>query len=233
MAASLAVFSPSTFSRYRAATPPEGYQPPGTCPLSVSRALRAFLRPGPAGLVSCRSRPWGSTLQGRSPLAEPCTLSDAVALMGLASLPGSVPTASAASGPGNPAAAVAVFLRRRRFRKPAPLQGVAPCEWPCHRGDCLGQPGDRDPRGFLLPGEFSLSVGDPPRGPSSRGLLPPVRRLGRRLPLRVFDRRRDRLDSFEPAIPSEVCHLLVRPSSLQVWRLWVTPRRPSAVTSRI
>jgi hypothetical protein len=31
---------------------------------------------------------------------------------------------------------------------PAPLQGFAPCEWPCLRGDCLSLPGDRDPRGL-------------------------------------------------------------------------------------
>jgi len=29
------------------------------CLLSVSHALKAFFRPPPAGLVSCRSRPWG------------------------------------------------------------------------------------------------------------------------------------------------------------------------------
>jgi len=171
MAASLAVFAPSTSSRYRAATLPEGYQPPGTCPLSVSHALRAFLRPGPAGLVSCRSRPWGFTLQGRSPPAEPFVLSDDLALMGLAGLRGSVSTASAASGPGEPSGCRGRLSRRRRFREPAPLQGLAPCEWPCLRADCLGQPGDRDPRGFLLPRGFSLLVGDPPRGPSSRGLV--------------------------------------------------------------
>jgi hypothetical protein len=64
--ASLAVPSPSTSSRHQAATHPGGNQPPGTCPLSVSHALRALLHPVPAGLVSCRSRPWGSTLQGSS-----------------------------------------------------------------------------------------------------------------------------------------------------------------------
>lgn len=78
MTASLAVFSPSTSSRYRAATHPGGYQPPGTCPLGVSHALRAFLRPGPASLVSCWSRPWGSPfrvdlhLQSRSSSRMPC-----------------------------------------------------------------------------------------------------------------------------------------------------------------
>jgi len=171
MAASLAVSSPSTSSRLRAATPPGGYQPPGTCPLSVSHALRAFLRPGPAGLVSCRSRPWGSALQGRSPLAEPRVLSDARALLGLAGLPGSVPTTTAASGPGEPSGCRGRLSRRRRFREPAPLQGLAPCEWPCLRADCLGQPGDHDPRGLSLPRGFPLLVGDPPRGPSSRGLV--------------------------------------------------------------
>jgi len=29
------------------------------CLLSVSHALKAFFRPPPAGLISCRSRPWG------------------------------------------------------------------------------------------------------------------------------------------------------------------------------
>lgn len=36
------------------------------CPLSVSHALEALIRSAPAGLVSCRSRPWGFPLQGRS-----------------------------------------------------------------------------------------------------------------------------------------------------------------------
>jgi hypothetical protein len=58
--------SPSASSRYQAATHPGEYQPPSTCPLSVSHALEALLHLTPAGLVSCRSRPWGSTLQGRS-----------------------------------------------------------------------------------------------------------------------------------------------------------------------
>jgi hypothetical protein len=39
---------------------PQGYPPPGFCSLlSVSHALKVLLRPPPAGLVSCRSRPWG------------------------------------------------------------------------------------------------------------------------------------------------------------------------------
>ena len=38
---------------------------PGSCSLpSVSRALEVLLRPSPAGLVSCRSRPWGFPRRG-------------------------------------------------------------------------------------------------------------------------------------------------------------------------
>jgi len=91
--------SPSASSRTWAATFPGGYQPPGTCPLSVSHALEALLRPRPAGLVPCRSRPWGSTLQGRYPLAEPCTISGASALLRLADRAAPVSTVSAFRGP--------------------------------------------------------------------------------------------------------------------------------------
>jgi len=39
---------------------PQGYPPPGFCSLlSVSHARKVLLRPPSAGLVSCRSRPWG------------------------------------------------------------------------------------------------------------------------------------------------------------------------------
>jgi hypothetical protein len=70
--ASLAVCSPSASSQRRAATHPGGTSSGFCCPLSVSHALEALLRPPPAGLVSCRSRPWGFPLQGRShPQSEP------------------------------------------------------------------------------------------------------------------------------------------------------------------
>jgi hypothetical protein len=48
------------------------------CPLSVSHALRAFLQPLSAGLVSCRSHPWGFSPRGPFPSAE---------LPGLSALP--------------------------------------------------------------------------------------------------------------------------------------------------
>jgi hypothetical protein len=114
MTASLAVPSPSTSSRYRAATHPGGYQPPGTCPLGVSHALRAFLRPGPASLVSCWSRPWGSPFrvdlhpQSRSSsrmpcpheVGRPCELpSRPSRTLQLLGMPGSTSTAFRGDGP--------------------------------------------------------------------------------------------------------------------------------------
>jgi hypothetical protein len=98
--ASHAVSSPSTSSRRMAATHPGGNQPPSTCPHSVSHALRALLRHTPAGLVSCRSRPWGCTLQGRNPPAEPHLLSEAVALVRLANRSATVPSTVALRASG-------------------------------------------------------------------------------------------------------------------------------------
>jgi len=69
----------------------------------------------------------------------------------------------ASSGPGVPESRIGRLSRRRRVSIPAPLQGFAPCECPCLRADCLGLPGDCNPRGLLLPRGFSLFAGDPPR----------------------------------------------------------------------
>jgi len=137
-------------------------QPPDTCPLNVSHVLRAFFHPVPTGLVSCRSRPWGFTLQGRSPPAEPSILSDVAALLRLAWLTAAIPTTSVASGLGVPSVAVVILSRRRRFLRHAPLQGFAPCECPFLRADCLSLPGAATLLGFLLRGDFSSSAGDPP-----------------------------------------------------------------------
>jgi hypothetical protein len=160
--ASLAVASPSTFSRCRVATHSGGDQPPDTCPLNVSHVLRALLHPVPAGLVSCRSRPWGSTLQGRSPPAEPSILSDVFALLGLTwlRLPSRPPWLPRI--PGVPLVAMAILSRRRRCLRHAPLQGLAPCECLFLRADCLSRPGATTLLGFVLPGDFSPSAGDPP-----------------------------------------------------------------------
>jgi hypothetical protein len=91
--------APSASSRCLAATHPEGNQPSSTGPLSVSHALRALFRQTPAGLVSCRSRPWGCTLQGRNPLTEPHLLSEVVALMRFTDRAATVPGSMASSSP--------------------------------------------------------------------------------------------------------------------------------------
>jgi hypothetical protein len=70
-----------------------------TCARRFSRPLDAFICPVPAGLVSCRIRSWGCTLQSFVPPAQPYAVSDAVPLMSL-------------GGPGLPA--------RRRAPKCAP-----------------------------------------------------------------------------------------------------------------
>jgi hypothetical protein len=85
MTVSHAVFSPSTQL--------SGGQPhtilTGTiCQVKVPPqrfdALEALIRPLPAGLVSCRPRPWGFALQGRIPSAESYILADAATLLWLA-----------------------------------------------------------------------------------------------------------------------------------------------------
>jgi len=75
-------------------------------------------------------------------------------------------------GPGKPLCCLGRLSRRRRFRRPVPLQGIAPCERLCLQVDCLSQPGDHDPRGFLLPRGFPLLVGDPPRVHPLTGFAP-------------------------------------------------------------
>jgi hypothetical protein len=100
------------------------------CPLSVSHALRALLHPVPAGLVSCRSRPWGYTLQGsshprsRTPSRTPlpsCGCPSPFMLRhpaGLHDPPG--------AGPLHPTA----FLLTQPLGRRPPLQGLAPRERP-------------------------------------------------------------------------------------------------------
>jgi len=79
-ASSLAVSPPSASSWWRAATHPGDTTPGFRYLLSVSHALEVFIRPSPAGLVSCRSRPWGfpsgpiSTRRAVRPLERPCLL---------------------------------------------------------------------------------------------------------------------------------------------------------------
>jgi hypothetical protein len=108
------------------------------CLLSVSHALKAFLRPPAAGLIPCRSRPWGSTLQGSVPPAEPCALSSAHALLQLACVRRNCSGLSDDPGPlGSTLAGQAIHTRPtisdQRSHKHAPFQGFAPREHPYHR----------------------------------------------------------------------------------------------------
>jgi len=140
----LRFFSPSTSSRCRAATTPGGDQPPSTCPLSVSHALRALLHPTPAGLVSCRSRPWGfcptgsiSARRAVLPLGSRCPrgvdrLPDPSAPAHGARTPGRRPSSpwtlrgathrayGSSPGPCSPRASVSPARRFRSCRRPRP-----------------------------------------------------------------------------------------------------------------
>jgi hypothetical protein len=79
-ASSPAVCPPSASSWRRAATHPGDTTPGFWYLLSVSHALEVFIRPSSAGLVSCRSRPWGfpsgpiSTRRAVRSLERPCLL---------------------------------------------------------------------------------------------------------------------------------------------------------------
>jgi hypothetical protein len=127
---SLAVSSPSTFSRFQAATQPGGNQPPVCCPRSVSHALRALIRPEPAGLISCRSRPWGLHPPGFIPPAEPHVLSNAVALLWLVHLLVAASSRRSMNHPGDDPLRATAFLLMQPRERQAPLQGLAPRERP-------------------------------------------------------------------------------------------------------
>lgn len=60
------------------------------CLHSVSHAPKAFIRPLSPGLISCRSRPWGFSLQGRFPHADRFVLSNVPTLLRLALLTATV-----------------------------------------------------------------------------------------------------------------------------------------------
>ena len=148
---SLAVSPSSTFSRFQAATQPEGNQPPVCCPRSVSHALRALIRPGPAGLISCRSRPWGFYPPGFLSPAEPYVLSNAVTLMWLAQLPVSASTPL----PFQTIQAMTLHAHGDMFDT-APLE-TGPTSRPCSPRapvltvDGLDQTVSRDPHGLFPP----------------------------------------------------------------------------------
>jgi hypothetical protein len=77
------VLFPSSVSPLGAAAFRSGLPHPTTCAFGFSRPLDAFIRPEPAGLVSCQIRSWGFTLQSFAPPAQPFAVSGASALMSL------------------------------------------------------------------------------------------------------------------------------------------------------
>jgi len=85
MTVSLAVFPPSTqLSGGQPHTALAGTICQVRVPPQRFYALEALIRPLPAGLVSCRPRPWGFALQGRIPSTESYILADAATLLWLA-----------------------------------------------------------------------------------------------------------------------------------------------------
>jgi hypothetical protein len=54
---------------------------PAACACRFSQPLGAFIRPEPGGLVSCRIRSWGGTLQSLAPPVQPYAVSSANTLL--------------------------------------------------------------------------------------------------------------------------------------------------------
>lgn len=226
----LRFLSPPAFSRSWVATCTGRYQLPATCLLSVSHALKAFFHPRPASLVSCWSRPWGFSLQGRSPLAEPYILSDAVALLGFTSWLSSRLDLHGCVGYRGPLASMPASPRQCLFQS-APLQGLAPCECPLLRANCLSQLGSATLLGFLLRGDFSCSAGDLPEvhplasfGVGALGFADSCSSE-----YSTSSTVSSTLSSLLP--PARFYHLVDHPCSSQSRQPWVTPRKPPVVTN--
>jgi hypothetical protein len=63
--------------------PAPGFPVPARCVFRFSRPLDALLRPPPAGLISCRSRSWGSPFRALLLAAQPYAVSGAAPLLSL------------------------------------------------------------------------------------------------------------------------------------------------------
>ena len=199
------------------------------CLLSVSHALKAFLHPHSADLVSCRSRPWGFSLQGPSSLTEQPPLSRSSSLLRFSdSFACHANRPVFGSSLGHSAFSPDQSFRHGidgnlpRFRALFPASGCSsPSAYsPEHEASTL--------LGFYLPRVCLPLQQRLPRNLTSHG-------LSRRLRLRRMPSRdslqRDRLNSLESANPFEVCHLLGYPASSRARFLWVTPLGPSRVTT--
>ena len=138
------VCSPSASSRTRQRTRGPGLPHPAACAFRFSQPPGALFRHVPAGLVSCRIRSWGCTLQSFPPLAWPYAVSGASPLLSFGRIRrarlADVPTVARA-----PLAVAETTARETRTlarsedrsspgltcpRKPPRLQGFAPRESP-------------------------------------------------------------------------------------------------------
>jgi hypothetical protein len=124
-----------------------GLPRPTACTSRFSQPPGAFIRPEPAGPVSCRIRSWGSALQSFPPLVQPYAVSDAVTLLALPEDHVGAPSTGAA----NPKKRRLPASKRHPDR-PARLQGLAPHESPPHTHGCLGREQRVALLGFRPPG---------------------------------------------------------------------------------
>jgi hypothetical protein len=75
------VSSPTAYPRTGQRHEWPGLPRPTACASRFSQPPGAFIRPEPAGLVSCRIRSWGCALQSFAPPTQPFTVSGALPLM--------------------------------------------------------------------------------------------------------------------------------------------------------
>jgi hypothetical protein len=203
------------------------------CPLSVSHALRAFLQPLSAGLVSCRSHPWGFAPRGPFPSAE-------------------------RSGPLSPSLPSCGW-RIGSFLSPSscPKQALRFCSLPLRRLHGSSPFAALPHLRAFLPAavRFPASAVTLPQGSRPLRLFPPqgcpknsaqalsgafpLSGFSRNLflrrsfcwPLRVLRAESFGADSHEPTHPSRGLSPLDFPCSLRVGSSWVTPQRLSGVTT--
>lgn len=196
------VCSPSASCHTRQRTRGPGLPRPAACAFRFSRPLGALFRHVLAGLVSCRIRSWGCTLQSFAPLAWPYAVSGACPLLTF----GRIRRARLAGGPTVARASLAVAETTAREtrtlarsedrsspgwtspRKPPRLQGFAPRESPPLPDGVL----DRRRRVALL--GFR---------PSRALLLTALARLSPSLPSWAFSHRTRTAD--EPALQGFDC----------------------------
>jgi hypothetical protein len=106
-----------------------GLPRPTACAYRFSQPPGAFIRPEPAGLVSCQIRSWGFALQSIAPPAQPYAVSGAATLMTLR----------------RPAAASQPALANRRNGPPSPASGK-PAKRPSPSGFCSTRESATRPR---------------------------------------------------------------------------------------